>query len=115
MHDWCKAVSVVLIRLMIKWVVWGSITFGWFMSRHYQMSLLHNPLQSHESLANHFLPKKDVILPCPAFAPCFFPLPLAVDGAIDAGVFGLVGSVGSSSEKDSQAGSSFVTRRKNGG
>ena len=47
-----------------------------------------------------------MILPWPGFPPTF--LPFAIDDAgVDAGVLSLV--AGSSSENDSQAGSSFVT------
>lgn len=57
------------------------------------------------STNSYFFPKNDIILPCPDFPPAF--LPFAVDD--NAGVLSLVGT-GSSSENDSQAGSSFVTR-----
>lgn len=48
-----------------------------------------------------------MMFPCPGFPPAFFALLTDND---DAGVFPVfAGGVGSSSEKDSQAGSSFVT------
>ena len=46
--------------------------------------------------------------PCPAFAPLFLGLDAIPEEAVDAGVLALGGS-GSSSEKDSHVGSSFVT------
>ena len=63
------------------------------------------------STPGYFFPKKDIILPCPGFPPDFLPFAAIedTDAAVDAGVLSLVGA-GSSSEKDSQAGSSFVTR-----
>ena len=54
----------------------------------------------------YFLPKNDIIFPCPGFPPAF--LPLLISDAVDAGVFSLCRG-GSSSENDSHAGSSFVT------
>jgi hypothetical protein len=53
---------------------------------------------------HHFFPKNDMIFPCPALAVDF--LPLDIEGAATLG-FGAAGA--SSSEKDSQTGSSFVT------
>ena len=61
------------------------------------------------STTDYFFPKNDIILPCPGFPPAFLPFAVDDDAAVDAGVLSLVGA-GSSSEKDSQAGSSFVTR-----
>ena len=56
--------------------------------------------------SSYFFPKKDMILPWPGLPPAF--LPFAIDdAAVDAGVLSL--EAGSSSEKDSHAGSSFVT------
>jgi hypothetical protein len=52
----------------------------------------------------YFLPKKAMIFPCPALAVDLLPFALKVAGA-----FALGGGGASSSEKDSQAGSSFVT------
>ena len=57
----------------------------------------------------HVFPKKLMILPCPGFPLNFLPFPTD-DVTVDASVFCFGG--GSSSEKDSQAGSSFVTRRE---
>lgn len=55
--------------------------------------------------SDHFLEKKDIMLPWPAFTP-FLPADgLLVDGAWTLGFLG----AGSSSEKDSQAASSLVT------
>ena len=53
------------------------------------------------------------MLPCPGFPAVFLPFAAIedADAAVDAGVLSLV-RAGSSSEKDSQAGSSFVTRHK---
>ena len=48
-----------------------------------------------------------MILPWPGFPVAFLPLPIA-DDAVEAGVLSFCGG-GSSSEKDSHAGSSFVT------
>lgn len=59
--------------------------------------------------AIYFFPKKLMILPCPAFPPAFLPFP-SDDVAVDVSARCFWG--GSSSEKDSQAGSSFVTRRR---
>ena len=55
---------------------------------------------------SYFLPKKDMMLPCPGLPTAF--LTLSVDDAVDAAILAFCGG-GSSSEKDSQAGSSFVT------
>jgi len=52
---------------------------------------------------HHFFPKNDMMFPCPALAVDF--LPFAVEGAATLGF----GAGASSSEKDSQTGSSFVT------
>ena len=58
---------------------------------------------------NYFLPKKDMIFPCPGFALDVDFLLLLVDElAVEKGVFSLAGA-GSSSENDSHAGSSLVT------
>lgn len=54
-------------------------------------------------ILDHFFAKKDMILPCPGFAP---DLPL---GAFTAGFFLGGGGAGSSSENSSQVGSSRVT------
>lgn len=54
--------------------------------------------------AAYFLPKNDMMFPCPALAP---DLPF---GALTAGFFLGGGGVGSSSENDSQLGSSTVTK-----
>lgn len=54
---------------------------------------------------DHFLPKKDMMLPCPGLAVLFF-APLAAGAGVGLAFFG----AGSSSEKDSQAASSLVTR-----
>ena len=69
----------------------------------------HNTLGT--SITSYFFPKKDIILPWPGFPPAFLPFAAIDDddAAVDAGVLSLVGA-GSSSEKDFQAGSSFVTR-----
>ena len=61
-------------------------------------------------IALHFFPKKLIILPCPGFPPDFFPFP-SDDNGVDTAVFCFCGG-GSSSEKDSQAGSSLVTERR---
>ncbi len=64
------------------------------------------------SYSCYFLPKKDMMFPCPGFPPGF--LPFAVDeDAVDAGVLSFCGR-GSSSENDSHAGSSFVTAKLKG-
>ena len=65
---------------------------------------------NHNPWSCYFFPKKDMILPCPGFTPAFLPLAIE-DEAVDAGVFSLCGT-GSSSEKDSHAGSSFVTAKQ---
>lgn len=52
-----------------------------------------------------FLPKKDMMLPCPGFAAPFFAFPLAAGAGVGLAFFG----AGSSSENDSQAASSRVT------
>lgn len=52
----------------------------------------------------HFLPKKDMMLPCPGLAAPFF-APLAAGAGVGLAFFG----AGSSSEKDSHAASSLVT------
>ena len=65
-----------------------------------------NDCYSNTSANSYFFPKNDIILPWPGFPPAF--LPFAIDdAAVDAGVLSL--EAGSSSEKDSHAGSSFVT------
>lgn len=57
---------------------------------------------------HHFLPKNDMILPCPGFPAAF--LPFEIDGVVDTGaVMVLSLGAGSSSENDSHPGSSFVT------
>ncbi len=56
----------------------------------------------------YFFPKKDMMFPCPGFPPAF--LAFADEDAVEAGVFSCCGG-GSSSEKDSHVGSSFVTIR----
>ena len=56
---------------------------------------------------HYFLPKKNIIFPCPGFPAAFFGLP--ADDATDDDGFGFGAATGSSSEKDSHAGSSFVT------
>ena len=61
----------------------------------------------HYTSQYYFLPKKDMMFPCPALVSIF--LFLADDGAVETGV--LSRGKGSSSEKDSQANSSFVTMR----
>jgi hypothetical protein len=53
----------------------------------------------------YFFPKNDMIFPWPALAAGFF----ALDAVVEDCTFGLGGATGSSSEKDSQTGSSFVT------
>jgi hypothetical protein len=53
---------------------------------------------------HHFFPKKDMMFPCPALAVDFFALEVE-----EAETLGLGGGGASSSEKDSQTGSSFVT------
>jgi len=53
----------------------------------------------------YFFPKNDMIFPCPAFAAGFF----ALDAVVEDCTLGLRGATGSSSEKDSHTGSSFVT------
>ena len=53
----------------------------------------------------HFLPKKDMMLPCPGLAAPFF-APLAAGAGVGLAFLG----AGSSSEKDSHAASSLVTR-----
>lgn len=70
---------------------------------HYmQVSLVYNHHHLHNLyLHAYFFPKNDMIFPCPAFTPAFF-------GALTAGFF--LGGGASSSEKDSHAGSSTVTR-----
>lgn len=55
---------------------------------------------------SHFLPKNDIMLPCPALPDPFFDL--SELGGIDDDGFSFV-ITGSSSENDSQAGSSRVT------
>lgn len=68
-------------------------------------------MQCHDhrnAMEPHFLPKKDMILPCPALPAAFLPFPDAT-GACNLG-FG--GGAGSSSENDSQTGSSFVTNSR---
>lgn len=59
------------------------------------------------SLSNkiYFLPKKDMMLPCPGLAPPFFAVPLAAGAGVGLAFFG----AGSSSENDSHAASSLVT------
>ena len=71
--------------------------------------IIHSPL----SLSLHFLPKKDMMFPCPGLPAAFLPFPVAADAEAGgclalAEADGAVGG-GSSSEKDSQAGSSLVT------
>ena len=58
-------------------------------------------------VALYLFPKKLIILPCPGFPPDFFPFPTN-DIGVDTAVF-CFREGGSSSEKDSQAGSSLVT------
>lgn len=53
---------------------------------------------------DHFFAKKDMIFPCPFFGASFFDL---VD--VETGAFAFGAGGGSSSEKDSQACSCFVT------
>jgi len=53
----------------------------------------------------HFLPKKDMILPCPGLAAPFLAAPLAAGAGVGLAFFG----AGSSSENDSHAASSRVT------
>lgn len=58
-----------------------------------------------DTVTYHFFPKKLMILPCPFLSGTFFPFePEATDGLVFTG-----GAAGSSSENDSQAGSSIVT------
>jgi hypothetical protein len=64
--------------------------------------------QSHRNISCrhvHFFPKNDMILPCPALAAGFFAFVAVEEDCI----FGFGGGAGSSSEKDSHTGSSFVT------
>ena len=61
------------------------------------------------NFAFHFFPKKLIILPCPDFPPLFLPF-ASDDAAVDVGILDFGGT--SSSEKDSQAGSSTVTGRR---
>jgi len=56
----------------------------------------------------YFFPKKLMIFPCPTLPPPFFPFPILE--AVEVGVLSFCGG-GSSSEKDSHAGSSLVTVR----
>lgn len=52
-----------------------------------------------------------MMFPCPVFAPApFFAGPLFAAGLVEDAIFGFLGA-GSSSEKDSQPGSSRVTAR----
>lgn len=51
-----------------------------------------------------------MMFPCPGFPPALLPFPVA-DDAVEAGVLSFCGG-GSSSEKDSHAGCSFVTIRR---
>lgn len=58
---------------------------------------------------SHFFEKKLMMFPCPVFAPApFFAGPLVPIGFAEDAIFGFLGA-GSSSEKDSQPGSSRVT------
>lgn len=50
-----------------------------------------------------------MIFPCPGFPPGFFDF--ADEGGVEKGALSLLEGGGSSSEKDSHAGSSFVTER----
>lgn len=59
------------------------------------------PVHINHQTDDHFLPKKDMMLPCPALPP----FPLAA--TLTAGFF--LGGAGSSSENDSHVGSSRVT------
>jgi len=60
-----------------------------------------------DSNLSHFLANQDIMLPCPPFPP-FFGLVACVAGA-KLVALGFEGGGGSSSEKDSQAGSVTVT------
>ena len=67
------------------------------------------PSQRERSCHNsYFLPKKDIIFPCPGFEVAFLGLPPADAVEAEDGL-GFGAGTGSSSENDSQAGSSFVT------
>jgi hypothetical protein len=55
--------------------------------------------------SSYFLPKNDMMLPCPGLAAPFLAAPLAAGAGVGLAFFG----AGSSSEKDSHAASSRVT------
>ena len=58
-----------------------------------------------QNSSSHFLPKNDMILPCPGLAAPFLAALLVAGAGVGLAFFG----AGSSSEKDSQAASSRVT------
>lgn len=79
----------------------------------YESSTPLPPLTPHTTPVlqhTYFFPKKDMMFPCSAFPPAdFLPLEAGV-GSVEAG--NLAFGAGSSSEKDSQTGSSLVTERR---
>jgi hypothetical protein len=66
---------------------------------------IHETPSESKPRAPYFFPKNDMMFPCPAFAAGFF----ALDAVVEDCTLDLGGATGSSSEKDSQTGSSFVT------